>query len=174
LADWRIETSQTQRINMFARVGELSYPDQELRDASTVSLGGGLTQNATGRFSAVYFTSAFIGADEADGSSVDARRAAERNFAGLQAGVQLSITSGIRVVNRISLVTSRYDEATALTSGDRKRDDDLVLLSSKLVWLINESFSVIGTLRYSNNQSNIDALEYDGFSGDVRVRYDLN
>ncbi|MEM7210239.1 MAG: tetratricopeptide repeat protein, partial [Pseudomonadota bacterium] len=47
LADWRIETSQTQRINMFARVGELSYPDQELRDASTVSLGGGLTQNAT-------------------------------------------------------------------------------------------------------------------------------
>ena len=74
----------------------------------------------------------------------------------------------------MSLIAHRYDGAQTLGGVTDQRADNQFLLRSRLIWSLSPALSIQGNLKYTLNDSNFALFEYDGFSGDIRVRYELN
>ncbi len=175
LGEWRRRTSQSRRVNFFARLSDITYPDFENRDAIGLTIGAGITQNLVGSLSPVLYGSVYLGQDSADGSDQTAQAVAERNFGGFQLGAQITTSPRTRLVSSVSLSTDRYAEERVIPGeADRKREDDLTTFNAEFIWLVSRSLSLRSALKYSDNSSNIEVFEYDGLSADIRLRYDLN
>ena len=114
----------------------------------------------------------------ADEDSDEAESLASRTFLGAQAGLQLSLGANLRWVNRLTVLTSEYAEESALSNTNvnlqEEREDTFLSVASQINWSFSDNFSLRGQIRYTDNNSNIDVFEYDGVSGDVRIRYDFN
>ena len=173
--DWQRRTSKSQRVNVFALLSSFEYPSIPNRDATSLTLGAGVLRALQSEGSMTLFGTAFAGRDDADTDTVEARSIAERAFVGAHLGLQLQTSLSTRWVNSASILANRYAEERAIPNQtDRKREDDLYSLNSELIWSLSRQLSVHGQLTYTENNANIDEFEYDGLSGDVRIRYSID
>jgi len=171
---WRRRLDQQRQLSSFAQLSKLDYPVDSVRNSSSVLWGLGFTENFNARLSPVLFMNGYLGLEKPDDSSLEAKATAERDYFGLKAGAQFTLTAKSTLSSSLSYQRSQFGAHLDLTDDKQNRADDYINVSADWAWLFAKEWSLRGRASYLVNDSNSALGRYDRLYGDLRLRYEIN
>ncbi len=151
------------------QLAQQTYEDQELRDATLAIISGGLTGVEDAPLRPVVSVGAFVGREEPDDDSDNARAIAERDIAGLSGSLRLQFTPQWRLRAGLQYRRNEYGADHILTQKTRKEDYYQAELA--LNWQPDTHWRVGPQLRYSVNEANVELYDYERSVFELRARY---
>ncbi|MDQ7074697.1 MAG: tetratricopeptide repeat protein [Gammaproteobacteria bacterium] len=171
---WRRRLDQQRQLSSFAQLSKLDYPVDSVRNSSGVLWGLGLTENFVSALSPVLFVNGYLGLEKPDESTLEAQATAERDYFGLKAGAQFTLTPKSTLSSSLSYQRSQFGAHLDLTDDKKNREDDYINVSADWAWLFAKEWSLRGRASYLVNDSNSALGRYDRLYGDLRLRYEIN
>ena len=170
--EWKYQRDPHRQWQAFTQLTRLQYPDQADRDSYTGTLGLGLTHNFRGQLSPILFGNAYLGKERPVRSNPVSHLLADRIFAGGMLGSQLTLHPNLALTARLSLSKDRYGAEDLLFL--KRRSDLLALAEVQMRWLLHRHWSVVGTVNYTRNDSNINIYDYKRLQGSLNLRLDFD
>lgn len=170
---WQRYWSSNTGSQVYLQRAHITYPDQPLRDIDNTMLGVSIEQRLKLGFSPVLSAGLFIAHDAATDSSTLARELSTRDYHGINLGSGFTLNGDTALQVAVTYQTSDYAEADSSLVNPVVRNDNYLFATADLDWKLDKHWSVIGSLQYSNNRSNIDADTYQRTQLSVNLQYDF-
>lgn len=166
-ADLRYRLSATLAAHGGAQLMELRYEDQDERDSTLGVLSAGVTRVWEHRMRPVTSVVAFGGAERAEEDEGEA--IVDRDLFGVNGMLRLQLAPEWSLTGRAQYRRSEYAEERVLFG--TAREEDYYELELDLAWEPSAAWRVGPSLRYSDNDANIDIHSYDRTVVELRARY---
>jgi len=169
-ASWRRRLGRD--TELFSAAGWLHqrYPGDAARNANLWTLRAGLTRGFDWRYRPRLTVFAFGGREDALSESNQARAVAERTLFGAAARAVLALGPALALEGSISAQRSRYRGVDPVFTV--RRSDGTYAASGALTWLVGRRVSLIGSLAYYRNDSNIVLSDYDRYLARISLRFE--
>jgi len=162
---WQYSYNRYTRLSVFGQFAAQRFPDQAVRDVDQVSGGIGLVHLFRRPGEPVVFASAFAGTDL---EQEDNRDYIGREFYGVRAGGQYSLTDDLTLVGNLSYQYSRYGGQDPLFR--ERRQDHFLFLRAGVEYEIDDHWLVRPELQYSRNDSSLPINEFERWQPFITIR----
>lgn len=154
-----------------AQLLRLRYDDQSHRDATLGLASLGVARMWGTVLQPVTSLSVFGGREDPRDSGSLAAARTERDIYGVQGLLRLQLAPAWALTTRVQYRRSDYGEEDPAFG--ETRQDDYLEVRATLDWQPTARWRVGPSLRYADNDSNIELFDYERAVGEVRVRYDF-
>lgn len=165
---WRYSLTDNTQLTAFTQWAALRYPEQEVRNANSISGGFGFAHSFAGSLSPVMFGSVFGGKErELEQSRPDLGR----DYAGARMGGQILLTPEISSFASLNYQYSIYSGNDPLFFIRRK--DQVYGVNAGINYQPIKGLVVTPSLNYSRNESTIDINQYERWQAFITLRKNL-
>lgn len=153
------------------QVADLRYDANDNLDSTLWILGTGLTHTLQTEHRPTLSGRVYIGREQADDDGIEAEANAERDLAGVQAGLHLPLRPDWTFRGTAEARASEYAEPGFLF--DEARDEVRYLLDLALDWRPSARWRIGPHVELTHNESNIELYEYDRALVELRARVEF-
>jgi hypothetical protein len=166
VAQWQHSFSERSQGTLYAQYANLHYPGQEIRDVNRSVYGAALGHAFNGRFTPVFFGSAYFGQEKPETEGVPQLG---HRLAGVRLGGQLRISTGLTTFANLSFERREYggEDQTFLVTRQDNQSDAVLGVS----YLLRPGTTLIGQVAYTDNKSNIQINRFDRTVAGVSLRF---
>jgi len=151
------------------QVAQIGYPEQDIRASSLYILGTGVTHQYAMKWRPTVSGSVYLGFEDAHTDSEAARSAAQRNFGGARAALQIIPTNKTSLTASLAIEKSHYRGEGSFTG--KTRNEYLYQASVTGRYLVDDNWSLGAGLYYTRNDANTLLNDYERTRAQVSARY---
>ena len=151
------------------QIAQTRYPSQSVRSSTLYILGTGVTHQYGLKWSPTVSGNAYIGFEDAQADTEAARAAAQRDFFGVRAALQVLPAKNISLTASLSVEKNHYQGENILTG--KTRNEFLYQASVAGRYLVDDNWSLGAGVYYTENDSNTAVNDYDRTRAQVSARY---
>lgn len=171
-AEFQHKLTQGQQLMVFGQYAQVRY-DQDSQASNSVNqwvLGAGwVHQLATAR--PTLLSLSVYGGHETGADPARPRVDGDKDFAGLRAGVQVSLRPDLDITATVGAQSGTYQRTNSLYA--QQRADELYELALGSVWRFAPAWSFKPQLSWTRNQSNLSLNDYQRHELSLLVRRDF-
>ncbi len=165
---WQHTVDARNLVTLYGQYAQLSYPDQEARDAKQTVAGLGFGHAFAAPGTPVVFSSVFIGNENPDHDEV---QFLAYKFYGVRAGGQYNFSQQVNAFATLGLQRSNYGDDDPVFQVQRK--DMRYDLNIGAEYVLAKNWKVRPQVVYTRNDSNIVIDDFKRTEAFVTVRYDF-
>ncbi len=164
--EWNMPVGHGQ-VAMFAQLGRMAHPEQEIRDADMRILGGAWSKPLEQTSVTVLF-SAYLGQEETRQAAGDFHG---REYIGLRVGAlwQAGIDHSVNLVANLQSI--EHDAIHPLLSLTEVREDDMTQVNLSWQWQLKPQWQLGVNFGHTGNQSNLGLYSYSRAQQYLSLKY---
>ncbi|MGH1462368.1 MAG: surface lipoprotein assembly modifier [Neptuniibacter sp.] len=168
-AAWSRQLSKQSVVKAYAALNKLTYETNTWKDSKLSSLGITYLYGASGNWQPLYFLSVFVGSESPDEHGVLSNAEVDRDIYGGNLGVQVKPLSSLLMTGSLTYQASDFEGNDWIYGIARK--DDYLSASLSAEWQFAQSWTLLGSYRYADVDSNIELYEYNRQQVQLGLRY---
>lgn len=161
---WLHNFSHRTQFSLFGQAALQRFPSQRKRNVNQYSGGAGMVHAFDVGGEPIVFASAFAGTDVA----LSNLKVVGRDFFGVRAGGQYTLSRGVILVGNISYQYSRYDGIDSLFL--KRRRDHFLFGRVGLEYQVDKHWSLRPEIQYSRNDSDLVINKFDRWQAFITIR----
>jgi len=167
--DWTHHVNRQTDWKTQLQIAQIRYPSQSVRSSTLYILGTGVTHQYGMKWSPTISGNFYVGFEDAQAETEAARAAAQRDFFGVRAALQVLPSKNVSVTASLSAEKNHYQGENILTG--KTRNEMLFQASVAGRYLVDDNWSLGAGLYYTRNDSNTVLNDYDRTRAQVSARY---
>jgi tetratricopeptide (TPR) repeat protein len=166
-AQWQHDFDSRNQISAFLQYSDLTYPDQEIRDANRY-IGGAGYAHAFGRGEVITYVGLYGGAEKV---KADDAPQLGNDIYGARLGAQWNLNEKYSLFGNVSGERRKYGGPDPLFLVDRK--DDQYSASGGLIFVPKKNVRITPQVSWTDNKSNISIYQFDRVIYQILFRQDM-
>ena len=168
--NWKRNLSQLSTLQAYIQISQQDFDGQKVRNASTTTLGIGISKRLKIALSPVFFSNIYIAQDNPEQSSLTAKEIAERDYYGARIGTILSTSPKTSSQFSVNYQSSQYglEDINGIL-----REDNHSNVEYNFTWLLSRNWSLLADASYINNDSSHTINAYDRKQFIVSLHYEM-